>query len=506
MPSLLEYGMRKAKGAVRYLKPMPQLRCTLPEPKPLISGWAHRLPVDVEVASLNGALESDPLRLRLKWTAYDGQCFYGGEVSLVHGKHKKDTIHAIVTTTAPEKPGTFTLSAHLARGRRETELARAENAWTVQPLEESDGDYHYGEYMIGLDATTDCNLECIFCLRVFMEHIHNHHVTPEEMQALAEQAFDGCSGISLSLGAEPLLNRHLDELLNLLGEYPYVHTTMTTNGLTLSPKNTRLLVDNQYKEITVSIDGATKETFESVRINGKFDKLLQNLERLQALKREKGSEYPKLKINMALMKRNVHELPQFVEMIKRLGAEKVRFQYFMITHESLTEECLWFDKERSNRYLSEAIRACEEAGIEVDAPPLFREERKNGEEKQLRTQRCHWPWKGMLIDSDGNALPCCQWKGKPLGNVNEEGFQAVWNGEGYRQLRRDWITGDLNESCRNCSALMEGDVNDFSSFFAAEYEQIMGEEPPIERLKQNGLQNQAQAGSTQANPEAESAS
>lgn len=478
MQSLLQYGVRKLRGAARYCKPMPALACYLPEPKPLIVGYKHRIPIEVDLSSLNGAVERDELKLRVKWVAENGEAFYGGETVIVRGRTPKPSQRVVVTIETPPEKGVYALSVNLARGRRERELTRSKAEWDVIPLAESGGDYHYGEYMIGLDATTDCNLECIFCLRVFMDHIHNHHVTREEMAELAEQAFDGCGGISLSLGAEPLLNRHLDEILELLGDYPYVHTTMTTNGLTLSKKTTDLLVENRYKEITVSIDGATKETFESIRVKGKFNQLIRNLERLQAIKQEKGSPYPRLKINFAMMKRNIHELPQFVEMIRQLGAEQVRFQYFMITHDSLTDECLWFDKERSNQYLSEALRKCEEYGIPVDAPPLFSDERKNGGEKRLRTQRCHWPWKGILIDSDGNALPCCQWKGAFLGNVKEQGFQAVWNGEGYKQLRRDWITGDLNEHCKNCSALMEGDVNDFSSFFAAEYEQITGKKPP----------------------------
>lgn len=185
-----------------------------------------------------------------------------------------------------------------------------------------------------------------------------------------------------------------------------------------------------------------------------------------------------------MMKRNIHELPMLIDRIHALGAKELRVQYFMITHESLTDECLWFDKERSNQYLAEARRKCDEYGIRLDAPPLFEDKTHTADERELRTQRCHWPWKGMLIDSDGDALPCCQWKGEKLGNVTQEGFQAVWNGEGYKQLRRDWITGNLSESCRNCSALMQGDVNDFSSFFAAEYGEIMGEDPPLERLEQ----------------------
>jgi len=479
MNTLLERGIRKAKRVVKYFTPMPDYACTPPMPKTLVAGFIHRIPCDLHSATAADIAERDELAVRLRWIGKDGLLFYGGQAPILRGDRSQTSTRVIVAARAPDRPEDYALSVSLVRGRREKILAQSGAEWSILPLKESNGFYHYGEYMIGLDASTRCNLECIFCLREFMEHLPPAEVTREEMEQLAQQAFDGCSGLSLSLGAEPLLNTQLEKIVDLLGRYPYLFTTMTSNGTTLGEKLARLLVTRGYKEISVSIDGATKETYESIRKGARFEQLIRNLKRLQAIKREVGSPYPRLKFHFAMMRRNIHELPAFVEMARELGAEEIRFQYFMIPHESLTDECLWFDPETTNRFLSEARRKCEEYGIRIDAPPLFDLTRQAGSQKQLRTQQCRWPWKGMLLGPQGEAYPCCQWKGPILGNVKEQGFETVWNGEAYRQLRRDWISGELNEHCRNCSALMEGDVNDFSSFIAAEYELINQKKPPV---------------------------
>lgn len=470
----------KAGRALRYLMPMPECTCILPAVKPLINNHLHRIPIELDIPSTFNRFSQKGLEIRLRWFHESGQEFFGGQAPVLRASPEDHRTRVIVQSTTPHQAGRYALAVSLVRGRRERPLAKSEFIWPIQPLSESDGYCHYGEYMIGLDASTRCNLECIFCLRVFLEQLPERQITAEELDRLAQEAFDGCSGISLSLGAEPLLNTEFDQLIDRLNAYPYVHTTMTSNGLTLTQKTTELLVRKGYKEISISMDGATKETYESIRKGARFETLIRNLQRLKQLKETLQSPYPRVRFHFALMRRNIHEVPAFVERARELGGEFIRFQHFIIPHESLIGESLWFDRETSNKYLHEGLVKCKEYGIEVDAPPLFDLNRTVSRKKTLRTRHCHWPWKGMILDPNGGALPCCQWKGQLLGNVNEQGFEAVWNGEAFRQLRRDWITGRLNEYCRNCSALMEGDVNDFSSFFASEYEEICHSKPPVE--------------------------
>jgi len=62
-------------------------------------------------------------------------------------------------------------------------------------------------------------------------------------------------------------------------------------------------------------------------------------------------------------------------------------------------------------------------------------------------EKCHYPWYNLLIDTDGDARPCC-WADASWGNLNELDFEEVWNGEKAQRMRRDFLANHIPESCR----------------------------------------------------------
>jgi radical SAM protein with 4Fe4S-binding SPASM domain len=89
---------------------------------------------------------------------------------------------------------------------------------------------------------------------------------------------------------------------------------------------------------------------------------------------------------------------------------------------------------------------------------------KAGTERKARTlvPRCHIPWQQMVIDSTGAAVPCCYWgaydnNNPPVGNINEQSIDEIWNGPGYQKLRTGMAKGDLKAAgCGNCYAVKQG--------------------------------------------------
>jgi radical SAM protein with 4Fe4S-binding SPASM domain len=79
-----------------------------------------------------------------------------------------------------------------------------------------------------------------------------------------------------------------------------------------------------------------------------------------------------------------------------------------------------------------------------------------------RPPRCHIPWQQMVIDSTGAAVPCCYWgayenDNPPIGNINEQSIEEIWNGPGYQKLRAGMAKGDLKAAgCGNCYAVKQG--------------------------------------------------
>ena len=67
--------------------------------------------------------------------------------------------------------------------------------------------------------------------------------------------------------------------------------------------------------------------------------------------------------------------------------------------------------------------------------------------------RCIWPWRSLIIRSNGDVTTCCtDLSGEIyLGSVLEETIQSIWNGDRYFSLRESHITGkDMPDICHNC--------------------------------------------------------
>lgn len=71
--------------------------------------------------------------------------------------------------------------------------------------------------------------------------------------------------------------------------------------------------------------------------------------------------------------------------------------------------------------------------------------------------KCPAPWKVFFVEANGNARPCCLIS-KPMGNINEQTFEEIWNGELYQELRRTFIEQkDFWPECVGCSHHMRTD-------------------------------------------------
>lgn len=126
--------------------------------------------------------------------------------------------------------------------------------------------------------------------------------------------------IEISNYGEPFLNPHLAKMMHYAKEKGI--TLVCRNGSnfnTISDEQIRALVDTGFEAITLSIDGASQEVYEKYRIGGDFDRVIENVKKLQAYKKEKGSKLPKLKWQYILMEHNELEIGKAKALAKELG-------------------------------------------------------------------------------------------------------------------------------------------------------------------------------------------
>lgn len=341
--------------------------------------------------------------------------------------------------------------SQMLRGGVETETA-PEPAPYVQP--ETDW-----PNTVQLETTGVCNLRCTMCPTTYYPSHRN----------LRDEVFEGYLGaaphvqnIVLSYGGEPLLYGKFFKVVERLREVaPDCHISFNSNATYFTEEACEKLVGFRVNEIVVSMDGATAETYNKIRVRSDFDKVVENIRRLV---RARGSApLPVLGFLLVAAKNNVHEMAQLVELAHTLGLQKVMINglepyeeanRFMATYSERPDPSI-------ARHFEEAEALAKRHGIEFQMPSLI-----------ATRERKYCPALTVcLIDGDGEVYPCWQYstdipfyyhgeltkhKG-PLsfGNIAERPLYDIWNSPEYRKFRDDLRDHRFYPECRQC-LLAEG--------------------------------------------------
>ncbi len=293
--------------------------------------------------------------------------------------------------------------------------------------------YHFPKF-IALEASRLCNLRCTMCAlhSDFIDHSHTDdhpkHFDLGRYRAILDQLEPYKKHLSIApqFWGEPFMSPYLKDMIREGCSRGYT-LGFTTNGTLWDDAMIDFMIEQQVQIICVSLDGATKATYEQVRIGADFDKVIANLNRLLERKRELGSQLPYLQINMALFPENRHEQEKLVR--DWLGRANVV---------SVGNNCV-------NNVVPELH---------------FRPERIP----------CPTLWLGMHINTNGDVVACCNDTRyeEVMGNVFTTPILEVWNNEKYRrfrtmQLRREWMDIPMcvrcdSWSCRSRRYVRQGDL------------------------------------------------
>ena len=99
--------------------------------------------------------------------------------------------------------------------------------------------------------------------------------------------------------------------------------SILTNGLLVEEFHPKVphVIEN-LQELGVSIDGASKKTYEKLRLGGKWDNITRNLKCIADLKQKHNFKFS---LHMVVQKDNWQEIPAMVELGKKLGTDKIYF-------------------------------------------------------------------------------------------------------------------------------------------------------------------------------------
>ena len=311
---------------------------------------------------------------------------------------------------------------------------------------------------IHLETTTQCNLACLMCPRTSTLTHPDHqdrnrwhkNLSLEQFQTVLRQ-FDRLQCIRLHGLGEPLMNPDLIAMVSLASAQG-IEVDFTTNAVLLSPAMSKELIQSGLSHLTVSLDGATADTYEKIRVGAQFDAVIENVHQLTMAKKRLNKEHPILSINMVVTRENIHELHDLLHLAKYLGAKEICATPIEPPNRKLEswvpDPCVWRETVRSARKLARELGIVFEdhgSSSQIQIVNLLPSRKHRG-------VRCMLPWLAPFIRLDGYVTPCCNisdWRVLGGMSVFEHDFRLVWNSDEFRRFRRQ-LKREVPPVCRRC--------------------------------------------------------
>jgi MoaA/NifB/PqqE/SkfB family radical SAM enzyme len=177
--------------------------------------------------------------------------------------------------------------------------------------------------LLQVESSIACNLRCIMCpWREIAKNVENHGIMTQKVWEALRPHLPETRSVDFTGGGEPLLQPRLVEWIRE-AHAAGCETGILTNGLLLTEKKAAQIIDAGLNWICFSMDGATVEIYEAIRVGSNLEKVCQNLANIAALR---SNKVPKTMINFVLMPMNFHQVEDIVKLAHRLGVDQVNFK------------------------------------------------------------------------------------------------------------------------------------------------------------------------------------
>ena len=372
----------------------------------------------------------------------------------------------------------------------------------------------YPEF-IQIESTDFCNSKCIMCEHFFSHSEQCKNLETHTLEKMRD-VFQLSRTVNLNGMGEPFISKYLTEQI----DFYVVYGNKIVSNTNLSILSDELIerLNAHFEWLAISIDGAKKETYESIRIGLKYDTLIENLNLLK----QKAPDLKKI-ISTVVMRQNVTEMPEIVELAHRFSIDRVTF--FPLTPSTVIgnkQDSLTNYPKVLEYYSVKALEAGEKYGIRVivsngdrlnrditfdeikeelekaNALPMWKTEEEQAELRQLGEKVhdfiahhaikqndtvassvkcrgvCDWLLKNCYVNLEGDVSMCCRNALYCAGNV-KDGFVFVWNSPLMQKAREIFYSGFVPESCLKCGMIECGELK----YLSAEITEDFYKDPKI---------------------------
>lgn len=286
---------------------------------------------------------------------------------------------------------------------------------------------------ISIEPTTSCNLRCPECPSGLRSFTRPTGMLKKELyESIIDQLAPTLSYLIFYFQGEPYLHPSLLEMVSYASRKK-IYTATSTNAHYLNDQAARRTVESGLDRLIISIDGTTQETYESYRIGGKLEKVIEGAKNVIRWKRELRSQTPHVIFQFLVVGHNEHQLNDVKKLAAEIGVDEVKFKTAQI-----------YNFENGSEL--------------IPKNPKYSRYKKNADGKYSikngLADHCWKMWHSCVITWDGKVVPCCFDKDAHyvLGDLTQKSFREIWEGQPYNQFRKTLFNSRSEiEMCRNCT-------------------------------------------------------
>lgn len=312
------------------------------------------------------------------------------------------------------------------------------------------------------EVAARCNLRCQMCAISYDVAARVKDNRPPffepDLFARLRPIFPSLVRVYLFGLGEPTLNKHLPEYIAELTSLG-VEVWFNTNATLIDEEKAEAIARAGAECITVSIDGATAATYETIRRGAKFDACIRGIKALV----DAGKKYgrPRVNLSFVAMASNIAELPALMDLCAELCAYGVHVEPLYLQADSVDLTDNYERENLGNVGASRAMRLFDDAVARADDLGLDFTSRFRGERAEFdyvarsRGERRDWlcsePWSSIWVTSGGDVRTCCI-NGVSFGNLWTNSIEEIWNGPAWRAFRAQHARREPARGCGVCMA------------------------------------------------------
>ena len=267
-----------------------------------------------------------------------------------------------------------------------------------------------------IEAVSTCNLRCPFCFqtdKTFTKKPYMGTIDFDLFKKVIDEAnLLGVGAITIASRGEPTLHKNLKIMLKYLETKKNIfEIKLNTNATLLTEELSHEIFKNKVTQVVISADHYEKESFEKLRKNSNFEKVVNNVDMLFRIRKQYKNSITEIRVSGINFYKNLDQNKFYDFWIKRCD------------HVSLSDAF-----ERWDTY--------------------------NNLEHPKINDPCEILWDRMYVWFDGKVNPCdFDYKSYlSYGNVKENSIKEIWENNIIAKTRQNHLNGKRRNinPCNKC--------------------------------------------------------